>query len=335
MPNPLVSVIIPAYNAEDCIAAAIDSALTQTYRPLEVIVVNDGSTDKTAEIVKNYQQAKESPSHPVTRLPGSPVKKFKNNNRQTGEHDNLIYIYQENSGPSKARNTGVKAAKGEYIAFLDADDLWEEDKIKKQVVLLERDRRIDVVFTDVRITRLRRGKIEDFCISDRFGLNKNFFDNEFILIKPFEKFLKLNFMPTPSVLARKTCFKAPLLFNEKRRHAEDWELWLKMSLRFNFGYVNTIGVYVKDMEDGLSSYPTQMVLSRVSILEDFFSENMEYVLLQMPEKRISAYLKDTYKWAGYYLMKNGDKKLARSFYKKSLNQAFDVKTLIYCLKSFF
>jgi glycosyltransferase involved in cell wall biosynthesis len=105
----MISVIIPVFNAAQCIGRAIDSVLAQTFTEYEIIVINDGSTDGTADAVKKF---------------GSRVN----------------YIYQENSGVSVARNTGIAASKGDWIAFLDADDEWLPDKLRQQVELLDRNR---------------------------------------------------------------------------------------------------------------------------------------------------------------------------------------------------
>lgn len=102
MSNPLVSVIIPTYNRAATLRRTVDSALAQAYQPIEVIVVDDGSSDSTTEVLDSY--------------------------------GNMIRaIRQENGGPSAARNTGARAAKGEWLAFLDSDDVWLPDKIARQV----------------------------------------------------------------------------------------------------------------------------------------------------------------------------------------------------------
>lgn len=99
--NPLVSVIIPVYNGDCYLAEAIDSVLAQTYQSIELIVVDDGSTDRTAAIAQSYR--------------------------------NVRYIFQANQGNGIAKNTGILAANGEFIAFLDADDLWQSHKLSAQV----------------------------------------------------------------------------------------------------------------------------------------------------------------------------------------------------------
>ena len=105
MMNPLVSVIIPTYNSGHFVSAAIQSALAQTYQPLEVIVVDDGSTDDTKERISAWE--------------GS-----------------IHYVRQPNRGPAAARNRGITLARGDLIAFLDADDVWLPQKLQKQVELL-------------------------------------------------------------------------------------------------------------------------------------------------------------------------------------------------------
>lgn len=110
---PKVSVIIPAFNCEKYIGQTIESVLSQTYRNFELIVVDDGSTDNTKAIVKNYLQ-----------------------------DSRIKYIYQDNSGVSAARNIGFAKSHGKYIAFLDSDDLWYPNKLEEQVRLLEMNKEI-------------------------------------------------------------------------------------------------------------------------------------------------------------------------------------------------
>ena len=319
MNNPLISVIIPAYNADKLITKTLDSILAQTYRPIEIIVIDDGSTDETVKIVKNYQT--------------SFTCKFSEASK-TNE-TNLIYIYQQNSGPSKARNTGINAAKGEYIAFLDADDYWTQDKLEKQIELFKKELNLDIVFTDTKITRIENHEIEEFFVFKKKGLDKDFFGHEFMVLRPFEKLVGTNFMHTSSVITKKACFRQDFFFNEKRHYAEDWELWLKMSLYFTFGYVNDVCVHKIERGDGLSSNKLDMYLSTMDIMESFIENNkIEIDKLNLKDNFLSQHLKDQYKWMGYYLMQIKNNKMARIYYRKSLKKAFDLKTIFYYFRSY-
>ncbi len=111
--NPLISVVIPVYNCEKYFSEALNSALSQNYRPIEIIVVDDGSTDNSAKIAKSYKEK-------------------------------VKYTYQNNSGPAAARNTGIQIATGEFIAFLDADDLWPQNKLTLQLSNFKNDLELEI-----------------------------------------------------------------------------------------------------------------------------------------------------------------------------------------------
>jgi len=119
---PLVSVIIPAYQVAQYIAATLDSVLAQTFKDYEIIVVNDGSPD-TGELEKVLAPYRER----------------------------ITYLRQENQGTAAARNTGIRAARSKYIAVLDADDLWAPEHLAVQLAVLEADPSIDMVYADARI----------------------------------------------------------------------------------------------------------------------------------------------------------------------------------------
>lgn len=112
--NPLVSVIIPVYNGERYLDEAIGSVLAQTYQPIEIIVIDDGSTDGSADVAKRCSTVR--------------------------------YCVQENQGIGAARNHGVDLARGTCVAFLDADDVWTQDKLAYQMEALQNDPTVDVVF---------------------------------------------------------------------------------------------------------------------------------------------------------------------------------------------
>jgi len=113
--DSLVSVVIPAHNSRPYIAPALDSILVQKYRPIEILVVDDGSTDSTVQMVRGYA--------PEVRV-----------------------IEQEQRGHPAARNAGIRAASGEFLGFLDHDDLWSPDKLELQIASFERNPELDLVF---------------------------------------------------------------------------------------------------------------------------------------------------------------------------------------------
>jgi glycosyltransferase involved in cell wall biosynthesis len=119
MTEPLISVIIPVYNCERYLAEAIKSVLDQTYCPIEIIVVDDGSSDRSANVARRFSKR-------------------------------IRYYYQRNSGSGFARNTGVQKAIGSFLAFLDADDLWVKEKLSLQMAMLEANPGVDMVFGHVK-----------------------------------------------------------------------------------------------------------------------------------------------------------------------------------------
>src|SRR5262245_50952803 len=116
MEGSLITCIVPAYNVERYLSEAIDSILAQTYRPLRVIVADDGSTDRTAKIAAEYGKR-------------------------------IIYLRQTNHGYPAAKNLGLSAAEGDFIAFLDADDMWHPEKLARQMERFEKRPELDLCFT--------------------------------------------------------------------------------------------------------------------------------------------------------------------------------------------
>jgi len=187
-PKPSVSVIIPTYNRGWTLRAAVDSVLTQTYRDFELIVVDDGSTDDTVEILPSY-----GPDIQVLR--------------------------QANAGVSAARNTGVRSAKGAFIAFLDSDDRWFPDKLGVQVDFFAS--HPEAVICQTEETWIRKGK--------RVNPKK-------VHEKPsgriFKASLALCLVSPSAVMLRKALFDEIGGFDETLPACEDYDLWLRVSARY-------------------------------------------------------------------------------------------------------
>jgi len=187
---PAVTVIIPAYNSERYIRETLDSVLGQTWQDLEVIVVDDGSTDGTRDIVLAC---------------GEPVR----------------LVEQENAGPSPARNRGIREARGEFVAFVDSDDLWTPDKLERQMALFDADERVGLVY----------------CRSQRIDGEGNHLPTT-LMEKPvggvFLPLLYRNHCPTSGVVVRKACLDQCGVFPEDMVWAEDWHLWLRIARHYAF-----------------------------------------------------------------------------------------------------
>lgn len=234
----LVSVVIPAYNAGNFIEHCLKSIVSQNYRPMEVIIVDDGSKDCTASIVETFAQ------------------------KHRDEQTSFLLIRQENGGPSRARNRGIAEARGEWVAFLDADDQWTCDKLTTQVVYHQNHPDISFTFADMRVVKDSGETIES--VFTKYGHCP--YDENGIVNDPFSKLLKCNFIPTGTVMSRRDCFEQISPFDESIRHGEDYDLWLRMSLKFRFGCLPKVLKIKRDHAENLSQQEHKFYQSKIYIL---------------------------------------------------------------------
>ena len=197
-----VSVVIPTFNRRQLLPQAIDSVFTQTLRPREIIVVDDGSTDDTGRLFRDTYEGRVS------------------------------YYRQSNQGVSAARNLGARRASGKYLAFLDSDDSWVPEKLERQVAAIEsrRDEHACAVFSsgllmdrDGKITRRRlvgrRAGIQDYDL-ERFVRGISIF------------------CPMSNMLIRKTCFDEVGGLDCTIRYGEDWDLVVRLRAKWSFLYID-------------------------------------------------------------------------------------------------
>jgi glycosyltransferase involved in cell wall biosynthesis len=191
--NMKISVIIPTYNRYILLKRAVASVLIQSHGITEVIVIDDGSTDNTAQIQKDFPQIK--------------------------------YIYQKNSGVSSARNLGVLNAAHEWIAFLDSDDTWHEDKLKAQVSFHKQNPDILMSYTDERWIR----DDKEVKIPKKFKK----YGGEI-----FEESLAFCNIAPSSALLHKSLLDEIGLFDESLEVCEDYDLWLRIALKNPIGLID-------------------------------------------------------------------------------------------------
>lgn len=153
----------------------------------------------------------------------------------------IRYVYQENKGVSAARNNGIIIAKGDYIAFLDSDDEWEKSKLEKQIRVLTKDPGLSMVFCGSHILDHTEKVIEKrYCTEEQRGF-------------VFEKLILRNFIPTPTVLMKKSILLHIGMMDESISYGEDWHCWLKVAAFNRIGFVNEKLVKFRRLEDGLTN----------------------------------------------------------------------------------
>jgi glycosyltransferase involved in cell wall biosynthesis len=196
--QPKVSVITTTYNRAHYVREAIDSALAQTYPNVEIIVVDDGSTDETQAVLKGYG-------------------------------DKISHFYQNNQGLSAARNLGIKNSSGEYLAFLDDDDIWLPEKLELQVAYMEAHPEVGMVHADM------------FVLSERSGDSrprKREFSRPIPSGYVLPELIQRNFILVCTALVRRSCLDTAGLFDPELRAAEDYNLWLRIARRFSITYMD-------------------------------------------------------------------------------------------------
>ena len=236
--KPLVSIIIPVYNSAKYISRAIRSAISQTHENIEILVVDDGSTDKTPEIVTVF------------------------------EDNRIRLVCQEHKGQGAARNNGIRISQGQYLTFLDSDDLYMPDKIEKEVDFLEQNRDYHAVYCNAlhffsgKPDRLFRKRYE--CPSGDV----------------FRRLLGSSFINPNTIMFRQWVIRDGFMFREDRGRywTEEWDLFLRISrARYKFGYLNADLVIVEVRDDSNTTWDVQWLMKRnaLEILESLFSQMSE------------------------------------------------------------
>jgi len=229
-----VSVIIPAYNKAALTVKTVESVLGQTYENIEIIVVDDGSTDDTAQRMASFG-------------------------------DKIQYIRKENGGACSARNRGIRSAQGDYLAFLDCDDMYLPEKIEKAVEYLETNTNFGFVHTPVYMATggakrvLRRYPLVKTCPSGWIWRK--------LLLKDFS-------VINSTVVVRRSCVKECGFFDEAIFTPADWDMWLRLAERYEAGYMNEpLTVYDKVSGGYIPRHLEQSEREGLRVLEKAFQRN--------------------------------------------------------------
>ncbi|PPS40645.1 glycosyltransferase [Chroococcidiopsis sp. TS-821] len=228
---PIISVIIPAFNAEKTIEETVKSVLNQTFSDFELIVINDGSTDRTLDIINNIKDAR--------------IKTFS---------------YPNSGCVAASRNRGFTHAVGEFIAFLDADDLWKPEKLEAQLAALQANPQAAVAYSWV--DRIDENN-QFLAKGSRVNINGNV----------YAEILVSNFLDNGSnPLIRREAFQAVKGFDETLLHAEDQDLYIKLAARYDFVVVPHPHILYRVSANSKSANVVRMEGHILKVIEQAFQQ---------------------------------------------------------------
>ena len=293
--KPLVSVIIPAYNCSSHIRQAIESVLQQTHKSIECIVIDDGSTDDTA--------------------------------RQACKFGNQIkYVYQENAGVSAARNKGISIANGEFIAFLDADDIWARSKIEIQLAAFQSVPNACLVSTG------------NTNISDKDEVNIDkltaySFDPDTISVcNGFEHIYQAPYLLTSAIMLPANVIREHDGFDETLKTAEDIDLYMRCCWDKPFVKIKQTLVYKLDIADSLGSSP-RSYQDHLDVIDRFINNHQD--VLEKHKDLVEKVRQDQHIQRIQFLLFFGAGRLARKALRHSVKENMIQHAGGYYLKSYY
>ena len=310
---PTVSVIIPTYNLADYICEAIDSVLNQTFKDFEIIVVDDGSKDNTREVLKKYV-------------------------------NKISYFFKDNGGIASARNFGIKRSKGDYIALLDADDIWMPDKLEQQINIYNIDPEIAAVFTDAETfdnNGIIRNSLRPLSApTDTKSLKYKIFEaglNDGSVIKGdfYPDLINSNLFAASTALIKKSCLEKIGSFDENLVIDDDYDLWIRISKSFPVSFYSMVLMRYRIREDSASG--TRGMRPYLYRKRDayMFENHLKNCKSNFYKNLIKSRVLISYKIAAWGYLNVYDLSEARRLSIRCLRyNIFQIKPFIYILVSF-
>ncbi len=266
-----ISVIIPTYNSEDYIERTLDTVFTQSVLPMEVVLVDDGSIDQTVNTVKNYM------------------------NVHLEASKRIQLIEQKNEGAGAARNNGIRHANGNWIMFLDSDDLWEKDKIKVVIETIQKHPQINVV------------------THNEYEVIGNYFENRHLIYRnrdydeTKDLFLQLyrgNMFSTSCMTIQKEIIDKVGKFDETLLSAQDYDLWIRVGLYGKVIYLEEpLATYVI-RRGNITSNTYRRYLCEMKICKKYANEVRKRIGERDAQKIIKARVLQIHKVEAYLALKN-------------------------------
>lgn len=291
--QPLVSVIVPAYNCEKYLERALSSVLAQSWKNFEIIVVNDGSTDGTAEQAAKFG-------------------------------DKINYVSQKNAGASSARNRGIQLARGEYIAFLDADDSWVSSKLELQVEVFLRNPAVALLCTKVLY-------LNEALEPEHNSLVSPGFDPDAVQLEDFKNLFDNPYLATSTVMVVTKIAREVGSFDTGLVTAEDLDFYFNCCWKRAFARLDQELVYKAEVEGSLGGGPRTYADNMFVI--NRFSERHEEFRRDFSSSIQSQKLYIYTRWINY-LLYHGDGKKAREVLNEASSLPIENATLLR-VKSYF
>ena len=335
MSHGLVSAIVPTYNRAYCVTRAIDSVLAQTYANVEVVVIDDGSTDNTADVI----------------------------HERFCQQPRVRYLRQQNGGVSAARNTGLRHARGEFLALCDSDDYWHPWKLAAQVAALNQFPDVGLVWTEMEAVDPTGRIIDPRHLKNMYAGYRNFTEDElftsrypmrslaphaagpldqatFYVGNVFSQMLTGGLAPTSTSVFRRERIEKVGLFDTTMRIGEDYNFLLRTAREGAVGYIDAPSMqYQRGLPDHLSQGTHKLAgaLNHLSTIMPFLERDR--ALIQLSDRQIRQLLADVHCWIGEKALYAGERPLARQHFAKSLGLRWRQKRclalfLSTCLPSF-
>lgn len=315
MASPLVSVVVPTYNRAHLIGRTIESALGQSYDPIEIVIIDDGSTDDTAEVIA----------------------------ARWGNDARVRYFKKENGGPAGARNAGFARSRGEYVALLDSDDTWEPWKLSLQIRCMEQNPELGMTWTDMAMID-ETGQVVDptylrhMYTAYRWFTNDELFprsqalrdvapelapvvgDSRLFIGQIFSNMIMGNLVHTSTVVLRRERLQRVQGFNEALRFSgEDYDFHLRTCREGPVGLLDVSAIrYQQGMPDRLTGkkYRIHMAENLLRTIQPVIEHDRRDI--HLPDRMIRQKLAEAHAWAAWENLDLGEAVTARRHYMKSL-----------------
>jgi glycosyltransferase involved in cell wall biosynthesis len=294
---PEVSVVIPAYNSAKYLPETIESIISQSFKDIEIIIIDDASTDNTSDI--------------IARINSSDIRYFR--------------LEANHGGPSRPRNVGIQKAKGEFIAFCDSDDLFVPGRLSTAIKFLRNNPDIGMVFTDAQKFDEDTGAdIGNFLNGyDLFhSLPKEKVAESCFIIASEDAFSCLfyeNYIMPTGVTVRASVFETVGYFDETITNGDDRDMWFRISKDYPIGFIDKVGFKYRKRANSISTRGPELAINRSKVIRKQLNNNISPRL----QKRCHKIIANNAYGIGYYYQSRGDMKNAKKHYCQSLVESFN------------